>query len=163
MAESSPLKTVRVNVECVHEDGSTTVVTTNELDASGVMRCNTKDMPSHAMIGTSHPFHDEERQAWSAMYYRDWSSIHDRGPEFFTLDIQLPVTSEGMKEKGWIYQTKHTEKPTNRMFFRVHRRMAYGVSEGKLSLINQTGTEEEVRNLAEQFPTSIFFMAEVPA
>lgn len=149
-------KTATLRLEIVNDDGSKTVVTTAELDASNLphnRHTRPTDSPEHIVIGMKDPFYDES----------DWFERRDRwvddnfrrfrisSPEtHFSLQLQLPPVKSGEH----VYTIQTIEAPDTRVIMMYHP----GTNKAQLT----SWKESDVLANAEHWRDTIYFFLDIP-
>lgn len=150
-------KTVTVKMEIVNEDGSKTIVTTAELDATRISpRGDTKNSAERIIIGMIDPTYDESnwydrRDRWvgdSRFPVRPYES-------HFNLDLQLMPVKPGET----VFTITKIEPPLTRLV------AYYNKKSKKVQITSYTEGGEGGSNIQETaaiFKDSIYFFLDIP-
>ena len=150
-------KTAKLTLEILNDDGSKTIVTTEDLDASKLRekhgyRPQSENDPDHIVIGMKDPLYDEERD-----YFRRrnrWTNQYLDLPPLdthFFMNLQL----EPVKKNGPVYHIQKIEAPDTRVI------MMYVGGEPKLCY----WTEEDAQEIAARLlhMDTIYFFLDIPS
>lgn len=144
-------KTATLRFEIVNDDGSKTIVTTAELDASKLPALGAReDSPERIIIGMVDPHHDpygfDQRRDW---WINETVAINIPRKTHFNLNLQLPPTDPNKP----VYAIEEIEAPDTQVIVVVHP--------GDTMRVVTSHTEKGIQRLAEH-SESIFFFLNIP-
>jgi len=145
-------KTATLKLEIVNDDGSKTIVTTANLDASKLREkhgySRNENDPDHIVIGMSDPYADDDDFFSRRRHYVD--RLLDRPFEsHFFLNLRL----EPVKKGETVYTIEKIDPPVTRVVMALRQ--------GKPEL--QTLTESEAAGMADLYDGLHMFLLDVPS
>jgi hypothetical protein len=145
-------KTATLTLEIVNDDGSKTVVTTADLDASRLpgdhIRSSEEvlENPSHILLGMEDPY---RKSNYDMGYVYDYARFLSPVEDHFALNLRLPAVEKGVT----VYTITEIEAPLTRVVMCAHR-------SGTISFTKWT--EEDAQKRAEEFPHILYFFLDIP-
>lgn len=152
-------QTATVKLEITNDDGSKTVVTTAELDATRLVPnrfTDPTDAPEHVVIGMRNPFYDESDYFQRQDRFLTQTSLKMREPDtHFFLNLQMPA----LDPHSHVYTIQELEAPLKRVV------AYYNQKTKRVQIANYTESDAEglnIQDTASKFKDSIYFFLDIP-
>lgn len=149
-------KTATLRLEIVNDDGSKTIVTTSELDASKLpARGARDDSPERIIIGMVDPYYDPDFFGRRDRWVNDMVAIAPSPETHFNLNFQLPPVDKSKH----VYQIEEIEAPATNIV------MIFNAGKPVICNFDETVAAEK----AEKFGTHgswnppIYFLLDIPS